>query len=265
MELQLLGVGWWFSSCLISSLVLQAPWQQSRWQGWFLHSHHELLPETAKSNQQHLTALWKIFPESSVSTKLMPKARTLEQNIKKKLLLWALLSWETALLKARPSAQSWVWNNNRGLMLCNLLVGQKEMRKNSCEVDFYPRRSPRAHIFPGTERTGKWQWISRHPRVWQVFPYCPSWKLSSSPKLCCPRVLLRGVIGLGSPHISSVYRYVYNIYRHTSTANNSGASLLLFLLLQPRKHISFRAWRQQLSSPASQPYEAPGAIYSRSP
>lgn len=65
--------------------------------------------------------------------------------------------------------------------------------------------------------------------------------------------------GLRLSLISSVYRYVYNIYKHTPTADNS--SLLLFSP-PPAKETHFF---QGLKMPRIKSNEAPGAIYSRSP
>lgn len=121
-------------------------------------------------------------------------------------------------------------------MLCSLLVGQKEVGKNSCEVDFSAqedRRSPRAHIQTTSPFTSKQEGGSGFldsPGFGSV--YCPYWNLPSPPTLCCPRVLRRGVIGLGSPLIFSVHRYVYNIYIYINT------HLLLIIWVHHRSSFS---------------------------
>lgn len=90
-----------------------------------------------KATRHDFTALWEILTESSVSTKFMPRLVLWNRTSRRNYCfgpcyLEKQLSCEGEL-KARPSAQSWVWNNKR---FNALLVGQKEMRKNSCEADF---------------------------------------------------------------------------------------------------------------------------------
>lgn len=133
-------------------------------------------------------------------------------------------------------------------MLCSLLVGQEEMRKNSCEVDISAQEE-RRKITQGPHPTNlpfHWQGANRKmtgdfwtPQGLAGVSTLSLLKPPLSSHIVLSTCIAKGRDWLRLSLISSVYRYVYNIYKHTPTADNS--PLLLFLLLQPRKHISFRA------------------------
>lgn len=92
-------------------------------------------------------------------------------------------------------------------MLCSLLVGQKEVGKDSCEVDFSAQedrrkitQSPHPNHLPFHELTGRWQWISRQPGVWQCLLSLLKPSLSSHTVL--PTCIAKGSDWLRlSPHL----------------------------------------------------------------